>query len=786
MNPRVPTVVHEPPTVVDDRGLTAQQVTDRVADGRSNQVQAPASRSFTQILRANALTPVNAIMLVLFGLVILSGNIKDGLFVGVVLSNTFVGVTQEVRARRELDKLQVLTEPKATVVRDGQQQEVSSEQVVLDDRVVLTPGNQVPVDGNVLHATGLQVDESMLTGESEPVHKFAVDQVLSGSFVIAGSGHIVATAVGNDSYASSLATEAKTFSAAESQLRKAVDGIIRWLTIIIPIASILLLLSLLDSEDRWQDALQGTVAAAVAMVPDGLVLLTSLAFVAGMLALSRRNALAKQLSTVEVLARVDVLCLDKTGTITTGDIRFSHAHPLGDATEEAVADALSALASADDAPNATMLAISAAVGSDSDWVAISSEPFSSVRKWSAVEFASRGWYYLGAPDILLEDDPGSQKMIRRLSAAGKRLIAVATSDQAPSGDRAAEKLQPLAIVELEDEIRPDAKDILAYFADQDVTVKVISGDNPETVSAIAQRAGLNAHGHAVDARLLLDHPDELAASMAANDVFGRVAPRQKQQMVRSLQAQGHIVAMTGDGVNDVLALKDADLGIAMGSGSAATRSVADLVLTDDAFASLPVVVNEGRKVINNVERVANLFVTKAVYAVLLTLAIGLIGSPFPFLPRQLTLIVTFSIGIPGFFLALSPEADRVRNGFLNRVLRFSIPAGLIAGSATLAAYEIARRSSDLSLAEARTLATVTLLGIGLAILVVASRPLKTWKLALAAAMAASYGLILAIPFGRSYFELDLFTGTPWTVAATAIAVGGTLIALLPRLVLARY
>ena len=761
-----------------DDGLTAGEVAERLADGRSNQVDGPASRSFTQILRANALTPVNAIMLVLFVLVIISGNLKDGLFVGVVLSNTFVGVTQEVRARRELDKLQVLTEPKAIVIRDGEQQTISSEEVVLDDLVVLTPGNQVPVDGTVLKATGLQVDESMLTGESDAVAKSVDDDVMSGSFVVTGSGRITATAVGNDSYASELATEAKTFSAAESLLRQAVDRIIRWLTFIIPVASIFLLLSLLDSEDRWQDALQGTVAAAVAMVPDGLVLLTSLAFVAGMLALSKRNALAKQLSTVEVLARVDVLCLDKTGTITTGEITYSKAHPLGEATEATVDDALKALAAADEAPNATMAAISSAVGTDSDWTVSDNEPFSSARKWSAVEFADRGWYFMGAPDILLDDDEASRELIHDLSSDGKRLVAVATSTAAPAGDDAPADLVPLAIVELEDEIRPDANEILAYFADQNVNVKVISGDSPDTVSAIAQRAGLEAGGLAVDARALVDDGSGLDDALAENDVFGRVAPRQKQDMVRSLQARGHVVAMTGDGVNDVLALKDADLGIAMGSGSAATRSVADLVLTDDAFSTLPVVVNEGRKVINNVERVANLFVSKAVYAVLLTLAIGLLGSPFPFLPRQLTLIGTFSIGIPGFFLALSPEVERVRSGFLQRVLRFSIPAGIIAGSATLVAYELARRNTDLSLDETRTLATVTLLGIGLAILVAASKPLKAWKLALAAAMAASYGLILALPVGRDYFELDLFTGSAWTYGATAVVVASTLIGVL--------
>ncbi len=764
-----------------ETGLTSAEVSQRTNEGKVNRSVEPIRRSFWQILRSNALTRVNAIMLALFGLVLISGHWKDGLFVGVVVANTVVGVAQEVKARRELEKLRVLTEPRAVAIRDGERQTIDADAVVLDEVLVLSPGGQIPVDGSVTAATGLRIDESMLTGEAEPVIKVLDDKVLSGSFVVAGSGRIRATAVGPDSYASTLTTEARLFNAAESQLRQAIDRILSWLTIIIPIASVFLLVSLLDVEDNWQDALQGTVAAAVAMVPDGLVLLTSLAFVAGVLELSRRNALAKQLSTVEVLARVDVLCLDKTGTITTGDIVYADLHPLeGHASEQAKLT-LAALARADDAPNATMMAISFAVGVESDWKPLTSEPFSSARKWSAVEFADKGWVYLGAPDILLADDSDSRELVARLSSAGQRLLALASSDLGPAGDKAPPGLTPIAIVELRDEIRSDAADILAYFADQDVTIKVISGDNPDTVAAISERAGLQRSGPPVDARELVDDA-ALGAALESSTVFGRVAPRQKQAMVQALQSQGHIVAMTGDGVNDVLALKDADLGIAMGSGSAASRAVADLVLTDNAFSSLPIVVDEGRKVINNVERVANLFVTKAFYAVLLTLLTVFAGSPFPFLPRQLTLIGTFSIGIPGFFLALAPEVNRVESGFLDRVLRFSVPAGLIAGSATFIAYETARRSLELPIEEARTLATITLLGIGLAILLSASRPLKPWKVLLAVSMAASYGLILAIGWTRNFFELFLFDADGWAVVATAVAIAGVAIYNLPRFV----
>ena len=763
-------------------GLTSAEVAERVAKGQVNKAVEPPGRSFAQIFAANAFTPVNFIMLVLFVLVLISGNPADGLFVGVVISNTVVGVVQEIRARRELERLEVLTEAQAVVIRDGETMEIDVEDVVLDDLVMLSPGAQSPVDGVVTSSKGLQLDESLLTGESDLVEKDGGDMVLSGSFVAVGSGTITAHAVGADSFAGSLTTEARTFSAAQSLLRMAVNRILRWLIVIIPIASGLLFISLITSQMDFSDALQGTVAAAVAMVPDGLVLLTSIAFVAGIIEFSRKKALARELSTVETLARVDVLVLDKTGTITSGEIAFAKLHPLGSHNDEEAKAALAALGSADDAPNNTMSAIIAAIGTESDWKTVAIEPFSSARKWSATQFENHGWVYLGAPDILLDGDAESGELINTLGATGQRLIAIACSQSGPDGDSAPGDVEGLAIVELCDEIRSDAMDIFEYFAQQDVTIKVISGDNPTTVAAISQRAGIEQLGMPVDARDLLDMDEKLGESLEHNAIFGRVAPRQKQAMVQALQADGHVVAMTGDGVNDVLALKDADLGIAMGSGSAATRSAADLVLTNDAFATLPIVVNEGRKVINNVERVANLFVTKAAYAVLLTFVIGIIGSPFPFLPRQLTLIGTFSIGIPGFFLALSPEVTRVKSGFLPRVLSFSIPAGIIAGTATVIAYEMGRRNFDLPLDEARSLATITLLGIGLAILLAASRPLKAWKIVLVAAMGALYALVVAIRSTRAFFEIDLFPASAWMMVIITVAIAGALILVLPSLV----
>ncbi len=771
------------PSVDPERGLSPSDVADRVARGLVNRVPDPTERTPLQIVRANVITPVNGIMLTLFALILVAGFWQDGLFVGVVLSNSVIGIWQEARARRALHQLEILNTPAARVIRDGAATDIDVGDVVSDDVVELVSGDQIPVDGVVVAAAGLSVDESLLTGESDPIDKAEGDEIRSGAFVVTGSGRYVATRVGAESYANALAGEARRFSLVNSELRRGINAILRVLIIVIPPASVLLLVALLDAEDTWQRALQGTVAAAVAMVPDGLVLLTSLAFMAGVITLTRRRALAKELATVELLARVDVLCLDKTGTITTGDIAFVEAVPIGaDQTAETVAAALGALGAADPHPNPTLAAVAAANPGPDGWEVEAAEPFSSARKWAAARFTGRGTYYLGAPDILFADgdDPAGPDLTAAYSAEGHRVLLLSRADGELTEDLPAER-RALAIVVLEDTIRPDAEEILHFFAEQGVTLKVISGDNVETVASVAARAGVPQADQRIDARELPDDPDELAEILSQTTVFGRVTPHQKQAMVGALQARDHVVAMTGDGVNDVLALKDADMGIAMGSGSAATRGVAQLVLLDNRFATLPEVLAQGRRVINNIERVSNLFVTKAIYAVFLTAVIGLQQVPFPFLPRHLTLIGSFSIGIPGLFLALAANESLVRAGFLRRVLAFSIPAGLISGLATWVVYTRAR-ADDVPLEEARTAATLTLLGLGLVVLVVAARPLRPWKVALAAGMAALYGLVIAVPFLRSYFELEIPSGSMLGLGAAAVVVGGALIAAIPRLV----
>ena len=774
------------------RGLTAAQVAERVAAGRTNRVPDAPVRTLPQILRANVFSPVNGIMLALFAAILVAGFPRDGLFVGVVVSNAVIGVAQEIRAKRELDRLAVLSAPKARVVRDGEVSEVGVSEVVADEVLELTPGDQVVVDGAVLTSSGLEADESLLTGEADPIEKEPGDELLSGSFVAAGSGRYQATRIGAESYASSLSEEAKRFTLVNSELRRGIDTVLRWLIVIIPPASALLILVLLDTEDRWQNALQGTVAAAVAMVPDGLVLLTSLSFVAGVIALARRRALAKELATVELLARTDVLCLDKTGTITTGHISFGDVEVLPGVDSNLVATALGAMAHADDVPNATMLAVRDAYPAPDDgdgdgggWGSVGATPFSSARKWSAMEFRSHGAFYFGAPDVIAGDLPDVMNRVAGHAEAGRRTLLLARSPEPLADEKLPESRTPLALILLEDTIRPDAPEILAFFREQGVNLKVISGDHTATVAAVAQRAGIpNAHNH-MDARDLPDDTDEMAAALADNAVFGRVTPQQKRTMVDALQSRGHTVAMTGDGVNDVLALKNADMGIAMGSGSASTRAVAQLVLLDNSFATLPEVLAQGRKVINNVERVANLFVTKAAYAVLLTVLVGIFTVEYPFLPRHLTLVGTFSIGVPGLFLALAPSTELIRPGFLSRVMRFSIPAGVLAAVASFFVFEIARRHEEVTLPEARTVATFTLLGVGLVILVVISRPLRPWKIGLAAAMGGSYLIVMVWPWARNFFELDIPPAWMWIPTIAAVVIAGMGVVTIPR-ALRRY
>ncbi|MEM8904966.1 MAG: HAD-IC family P-type ATPase [Actinomycetota bacterium] len=767
--------------VTELNGLTAADVAARVADGRVNAVPAAPSRTLGQIVRANVITPVNAIIGVLFVLIMIAAPGADALFAGVVVSNAVLGILQEVRAKRTLDQLAVLAAPRARVRRDGEVVEVAVGEVVADDLVLLEPGDQAVVDAEVLDARGLELDESLLTGESDPVVKEVGDQVLSGSFVAAGSGACRATRIGGASYAAELAEEARRFQLVNSELKNGINLILRWLTWVIPPVSLLLAWSLWQVEP-WREAVRGTVAAAVAMVPDGLVLLTSISMIVGVLSLARRKALARELASVELLARVDVLCLDKTGTITTGRITFADLEPVsrdGAVDETGLRDALGALAASDPAPNATLQAIGAAFPDDPGWTISSAVPFSSARKWASTTFDDRGTWFLGAPEMLLDGADPLRAAVADRAAAGRRVILVASSAGEVVDEQIPDDLVPRAFVLLEDEVRPDAPEILDYLTSQGISLKVISGDHPTTVAAVARRAGIEP-GRERDARELPEDGSEIREAMGSATVFGRVTPHQKRAMVGALQADDHVVAMTGDGVNDVLALKDADMGIAMGSGSSASRAVAQLVLLDDAFSTFPRALAEGRRVINNIERIANLFIVKATYAVLLAAVIGITQVPFPFLPRHLTLVGSISIGIPGFVLSLYASDRRARTGFIDRALRYSLPAGTVAATATYVVYEVLRRDADVPLAEARTGATLMLLAIGLVVLTQLARPLVPSKLALIAAMGASYLVTLNVSWLADYFQLFMPPTDTWWVLGAAFLVATAILIVGPR------
>ncbi|MGH9112623.1 MAG: HAD-IC family P-type ATPase, partial [Acidimicrobiales bacterium] len=717
------------------RGLTDAEVADRVERGLVNRAPGGTSRSIWAIVRANVFTRFNAILGALLAVILTIGPIQDALFGIVLVTNTAIGIYQEWRAKRTLDQLSLLTAPVVAVARNGERREITLEDVVDGDVVELGQGTQIVADGEVLTADALEVDESLLSGESVPEPKAPGDQVLSGSFVTAGQGWYRADRIGAESYANQLAVEARRFSLVRSELRQGTDRILKMVTwLIVPTAVLLVASQLRTPDNSIADAIRGSVAGVGSMIPEGLVLLTSVAFTAGVLRLGRRQVLVQELAAIEGLARVDIVCTDKTGTITELGLEVADVLPLygagaGGVDADQAGQVLGALAAVDPEPNASMRALGERFPSPG-WTPTWRAAFSSAKRYSGTGFADHGDWVLGAPNVLLEatapngDSRGhdhAAEVVDEETRKGRRVLLLARTDGEPSGD-GAPSAQPAALVVIEERVRANARSTLDYFASQDVTVKVLSGDDPRTVGAVASRVGIVAADSPRDARELPDDPDELAELVEATGVFGRVGPQQKQAMVRALQARGHTVAMTGDGVNDVLALKEADLGVAMGSGAPVSRSVAPVVLLDSDFGSLPPVLGEGRRVIANVERVANLFLTKTVYATLLALIVGVAEVPFPFLPRHLTIVSSLTIGIPAFFLALAPNAERARPGFVERVLRFAVPAGTVAAVATLAAYGLARTEDGVSQTEARTTATITLFLVALWVLAILARP----------------------------------------------------------------
>ena len=806
------------PVSEEHLGLSAAEVAERVREGRTNAYRVRTSRSAAAILRANVFTIFNAILATALVVVLAVGHWADALFGIVLILNTATGTIAEVRAKRALDRLAFLEAPTACAVRDGREVELDVADVVLDDVLRLRSGEQVPADAAVLTADGLEVDESILTGESDPVRPRAGDRVLSGTTVTAGTALVRTTAVGADAYANRLAREARRYSVVTSELQVGTNRVLRWISwVIVPVALLLLWSQMRGTAisaagaptGQWRPALVAAVAGVVGMVPQGLVLLTSVNFATASLTLARRRVLVQELPAVEVLARVDTLCLDKTGTLTTGRIALTDvladdgAGRLVDATA-ALREPLLALTGGAD-PNATAKAVleglarqSAGTPADGDAPPGAEQvaprvhgaiAFSSRRKWSAAVLDEETWL-MGAPEIVLTGADGGAELlahVQRLSTGGVRVVALARAQQPCARDDDGEARLPgtrraAGLVVLSEQVRSDAAQTLDYFRTQGVDVKIISGDNPTTVAAVAAKAGVASPDGgapvALDARSLPTEAadpaalDELAEAVEGAQVLGRVVPEQKRALVQALRSRGRTVAMTGDGVNDSLALKDADLGIAMGNGAPATKAVARMVLLSGEFSALPGVVAEGRRVMANTERIASLFLAKTIYASLIAVVVAVTAIGYPFLPRQLTIVSSLTIGIPAFVLALAPNSRRYRSGFLRRVLTLAVPAGVVAGIATLAARQwlALERAGQ---AQVTTGATLVLVVSGLALLTLTARPLLGWRLGLVVLMAGAALLGVLIPAVREFFVLAWPTPATWLVIAVT---GGAAVA----------
>ncbi|MCX5362682.1 cation-translocating P-type ATPase [Streptomyces sp. NBC_00124] len=761
-------------------GLAAAEVAERIANGQVNDVPVRSSRSMADIVRANVFTRFNAIIGVLWLIMLFVAPFQDSLFGYVIIANTGIGIIQEWRAKKTLDSLAVIGEAKPTVRRDGVALEVSTSDIVLDDLIEIGPGDKAVVDGVCVEADGLEIDESLLTGEADPVVKQPGDEVMSGSFVVAGGGAFRATKVGREAYAAQLAEEASRFTLVHSELRSGISTILKYVTwMMIPAATGLVITQLVVKSNDLKDSIARTVGGIVPMVPEGLVLLTSVAFAIGVIRLGRKQCLVQELPAIEGLARVDTVCLDKTGTLTEGGMDVTELRPLNGSDESYVRKVLGALGESDPRPNASLKAIIDAYPDAEDWRCTESLPFSSARKYSGATLSegngeSSTWL-LGAPDVLLAADDPALAETERLNEQGMRVLLLTRAVRELDEPEVAQGSRATALVVLEQRLRPDAADTLRYFAEQNVRAKVISGDNAVSVGAVAGKLGLT--GATVDARALPTDKEGMAKALDEGTVFGRVTPQQKRDMVGALQSHGHTVAMTGDGVNDVLALKDADIGVSMGSGSEATRAVAQIVLLNNSFATLPSVVAEGRRVIGNITRVATLFLVKTVYSVLLAVLVVCWQVEYPFLPRHLTLLSTLTIGVPAFFLALAPNKERAKPHFVRRVMRYAIPGGLLAGVATFVTYLIARHhyTGKGALDAETSVATLTLFLISMWVLAIIARPYTWWRAALVASMGAGFLLVLVVPWLQDFFALKLVGVTmPWIAVGISVVAAAVL------------
>ena len=712
-------------------GLTNEQVQERIAEGKVNVNENPNTRTYKQIILENTLTFFNFLNIALLVLVLFVRSYKNSMFMGIILINTVIGIIQEIRAKKTIDKLAILTESKTVVLREGKKWSISTEKLVLDDLIFLKTGDQVPADVKVLEGT-VEVNESLLTGESDNLSKSQGDELFSGSFVTSGEACCQVIHVGKDNYASQITSEAKEFKRHNSELRNSLNAILKVISIIIvPLGAMLFYKQYMIVGDTLKDSVVNMVAAVLGMIPEGLVLLTSVALTLGSMVLATKKTLVQELYCIETLARVDTLCLDKTGTITEGTMKVEdvqlydtaqttivqHTAKFDPETGEPVQN-VSALkpevtVSAEKEngqiqetvnsetvsqeerqklqeidhimgnmmsvlhdQNATADALRKRFPSRNDLKLIHAIPFSSDRKYSGAVFEGRGTYLMGAAQFLFSE--GNEELLEHCSSyaqEGYRILVLAHSEQETKGTERPTGLEPLGLFLITDVIREEAPDTLAFFDSQGVDLKVISGDDPVTVSAIAKKAGLKNANHYIDATTIKTS-EEMQRAVAGCSVFGRVTPQQKKQMVQALQSQKHTVAMTGDGVNDVLALKEADCSIAMAAGSDAAKNIANVVLLDSNFGAMPHIVNQGRRVVNNIRSAASMFLIKTIFSVLLSLITIFFGDAYPFEPIQMSLISACAVGIPTFLLTQENNYNKIDHTFLRHVFMNAFPAAV--------------------------------------------------------------------------------------------------------------
>jgi cation-transporting ATPase E len=756
-------------------GLSDDEARVRLTS-RDRKAVVPVGRSYASIVRANVLTVFNAILAGFGVLTLVFGDWRDALFLGVIVANSAIGITQEVRAKLELERLSLLVAPQARVRRGGAEKTVAPAEVVVGDLARLQPGEQVTADGLLLEAVDLRIDESILTGESEPAARAAGDAVRSGAFVVEGTGSYRVEAVGADSFAERITGEARSFRHSRSPLELAINRLLYFLVVLVFGLGALLAYSLYHRHVPLHTAVATSTAGVVSMIPEGLVVLMSLTYAAGALRMGRRGVLAQQLNAIEALASVDTLCIDKTGTLTASALRVVELLPAAGVAEADLAGVLGELAASASSRNGTLQAVAEAYPKEPSEV-VGEVPFSSRRRWSAVSTGTAS-YYMGAPERFAIGSLSAVAAARQHD--GRRVLALARqaaplpdvpSDEPPAG------LEPLGLVVLAEELRQSAREAIGFLRSEGVEVKVLSGDAPATVAAIARDVGVDVAGVSSGDEIPADG-DSRRDYAEATTVIGRVSPDGKKAIVTALSERGRYVAMVGDGVNDVPALKAARLSIAQGSGTQMAKSVADLVLVGGGFEMIPPLVREGRRALRNLQRVSKLYLTKSAFAAFLIVTIGIGSDSYPLLPRQLTLVATLAIGIPTFFLALAPSTgDWAVEGFVSRSARFAVPAGAITGAGVVAGYLFALHDLDRAVAECRTVAVTILIVCGLYLVMAleaeGSRRRSRLVAIMCASLAGAYALVLLVPATRSFFELTTPDASmlATSLLASALTVG---------------